>query len=590
MTSPSPATGALDEALTWWRGLGKARRLFALGLLLAPCCLLLWSDGRNLTLLLAGLPGLWFGFRIGFLRFTDTAARRWLWLVWLFLAVGIVSWGLDGFAEAGSDRLSRHNRLLFFLPWLITLVWLRPPTRLVWLSLGLAGVMIGLGALTELILVGEGLSHRVEGDAHAMSFGIISALFTTLLLGAAWQHRSQRGMALFLLCGALMALLGMMLTGVRAGPVGLGLGIAGLAVLFLYFGDRRGALLFAGVPIALVLAVLTFADLGVAARFASGFERSADYFLVEAQMPPRSEIRRGCQNNAELLAVWRQTATVSGGAVMWSMPDRQRVASCLNGPRLRLEAGPDSATVRLPRSVPEEERRLDAVVHLRGNGATVSLPDGPVSEATSDKTRAVLPAGPAVAEQLIIRLSPGGWLEFVPEALFLGEYRYPHVRYSMGQRLEMWRVAIAGFKERPWFGHGTGSFRDVASTRVEQGLTAPIVARYQHAHSEYFDALVTKGLFGLISLLLLLVALVYVSLRRGPGHPRNARHPGLPFAATWIAFAAALITEASLSMNLTNVTVAYFMAVTLYLSNHWADPGNWSRNRLAFWKSTSAAK
>lgn len=584
MASQSPATGALNEALTWWRGLGKAHRFFALGLLLVPCCLLLWRDGRNLTLLLAGLPGLWFGFRIGFLRFTDKAGRRWLWLVWAFLAVGLLSWALDGFAEAGADRLGRYDRLLFFLPWLITLVWLRPPTRLIWLALGLGGIAIGVGAVVEIILVPEGLSHRVAGGAHPMSFGIISSMFTTLLLGAAWQYRGQRGMALFLLAGALFALLGMMLTGVRAGPAALGLGVLGLAVLFAYFGDRRGAAVLAGVPLILVVAGVMLSDFGVASRFVDGFDTTGEYFAVERRMPPRGTMGTGCMNHADMLGVWRETATTGGGPIAWSMPDRQQQAACLNGPRLRIAAGDESAMVSLPRTVPEDDQRLDAVVHLHGSDARIRLPQGPWVDAPARKTRAVVPAGNESAEQLIIDLAPGGWLEFVPEAVFPGEYRYPHVRDSMGKRMEMWRVALVGFMERPLLGQGTGHFRAVARDQVEQGIAAPSMVAYQHAHSEYFDALLTRGLIGLASLLLLLAALVYISLRRGPGHPRDANHPGLPFTAMWIAFATALVTEASLSMNLTNVTVAYFMALTLYLSNHGTDPGDWSRNRLAFWR------
>lgn len=584
MTDSNPATGALTEALTWWRGLGRARQLFALGLLLTPCCLLLWRDGRNLTLLLAGLPGLWFGFRVGFLRFTDQAGRRWLWLVWAFLGVAILAWGLDGFAEAGSDRLDRYNRLLFFLPWLITLVWLRPPARLIWMALGLGGIAIGVGAVAETILVGEGLSHRVAGDAHAMSFGIISALFATLLLGAAWQHRSQRGMAVFLLAGAILALAGMVLTGVRSGPVGFAAGVIGLALLFAYFGDRRGALLFAALPLALVLTGISLVNTGMASRFLVGLEASTEYFSVERRMPVRGELGTGCMNHTDLLGAWRETAQVHGGPVLWSIPDRERVAACLNGPRLRINSGDQAAAIWLPRSVPYDERRLDAVIHLRGSDARLRLPGGEWVHASDRKTRAVVPAGSEAAERLIISIEPGGWIELVPEAVFPGEYRYPHVRDSMGQRLEMWRIALEGFIERPLLGQGTGRFRAYAQARADQGLAAPYLPAYQHAHSEYFETLLTRGAIGLASLLLLLAGLVYISLRRGPGHARDARHPGLPFAALWIAFAAALLTEASLSMNLTNVTVAYFMALALYLGNHGTELADWSRNRLAFWR------
>jgi len=570
----------IQETREWWQALGNAQRFFIVCLLISPLLLLLWRDGRNLTLLLAGLPGLWFGFRVGFRQFIDKAGHRTLWLVWAYLAVGFLAWALAGFDPEGWDRYDRHLRILFFLPWLILLLWTRPPVRLVWLSLGVAGMGIGLAAGWEVWQSGDGLAHRVEGDAHAMSYGIISALITTALAGAAWQYRRQPLFALLLAVAAALALMGIALTGVRAAILGLAGGILALVILFAWFGDRRGALLFLGVPMLGLAAVMLTAQQGITARFIHGMDDLIQSQQTESRMPARDLVQAGCQDNPQLLSAWLDSSAVDLiGDIDVALIEGAPEARCGAGTRIRLMAGQERGSARFQRSQHDPEATPPIRLHARGDGVELQT-EGGEWRRLSAELEFIEWQG---RDQIRWRLQPGGWVEWLPEATLPGEYRYPHVRGSMAQRMEMWQIAWQAFQDKPLIGHGTGRFHRITEPLIDEGLAPEIIRDYSHAHSEYLDALATRGLLGFATLALWLLGMLYIALRPGPEQRKNANHPGIPLAGVWACFMLALLTEASLSMNLTAVTVALFMALTLYLGNHGLQPPDWSRNRLRFW-------
>ncbi|MDQ2070113.1 O-antigen ligase family protein [Natronospira bacteriovora] len=578
--------GLVSDVLAWWRGLSGAQRFFGLCLLLAPCLLLVSRDGRNLALLLAGLPGLWFGFRIGFLRFADNGARRWLWLVWAFLMVGLLAWALDGFGMEGLGRLDRHNRLLFFLPWLISLLWLQPPVRLLWAALAVGGLVTGVAAGLEVWQSGQGLDHRVSGDAHVMSFGLVSCLMAVCLAGGAWRYRSE-WLALLLGLGAAAALLAMLMTGVRAGVVGVAAGFLTLAILLLRYGDRRGGAVFLLGPMAVLAVALLVAQDGIGARFGEGVHQVRAYFSLEARLPPRAESRTGCQDDARILAV-----LLDGPRFHQQGLDEARVVEaeagkpCGEGARIHLRAADEApAEARLPRSLSERREDQAARVQVRGEGARIRARGGEWQSVPAESGELLLDAGRFATSNLQIELAPGGWIDVTPIARWKGEYRYTHVYRSMGRRMEMWRLAWQAFLERPLLGHGTGTFGNYLIAQAEAGLGDHRITPYSHAHSEYFEALATRGILGFLALLLLLGGLLYVSLRPGPGQPKRGGHDGLPFAAAWMALCGTFLTEAGLSMNLVAVSVALLMAMALYLGGHGRQPTDWCFNRLRVGRS-----
>jgi O-antigen ligase len=91
--------------------------------------------------------------------------------------------------------------------------------------------------------------------------------------------------------------------------------------------------------------------------------------------------------------------------------------------------------------------------------------------------------------------------------------------YSAKLRIEMWRVSLLIFRDNPIWGVGRGNYVEAAKKYVDQGKAPPDVITYPLPHSVYFEALVARGIPGLIVVLaLLLYPLSYFAsgLRRSP--------------------------------------------------------------------------
>ncbi len=74
---------------------------------------------------------------------------------------------------------------------------------------------------------------------------------------------------------------------------------------------------------------------------------------------------------------------------------------------------------------------------------------------------------------------------------------------SVGSRLEMWKAAIFIFSEHPFLGAGPKTFYPESKRLIENGGIRDYQYGFQHAHSQYLEALATMGLIGFCSLLIL---------------------------------------------------------------------------------------
>ena len=63
---------------------------------------------------------------------------------------------------------------------------------------------------------------------------------------------------------------------------------------------------------------------------------------------------------------------------------------------------------------------------------------------------------------------------------------------SIGIRLELWRIGLGKFMERPWLGWGPGTTRLL----MEQATTDRLISAHAHLHSLYLEWLVRFGLLG----------------------------------------------------------------------------------------------
>lgn len=75
---------------------------------------------------------------------------------------------------------------------------------------------------------------------------------------------------------------------------------------------------------------------------------------------------------------------------------------------------------------------------------------------------------------------------------------------SIGQRLAHWQLAYSMGTEKPWTGWGEEGYVREKQRRVDAGLAPPILASMGHAHNDWLELWVKKGLLGVLALLLLL--------------------------------------------------------------------------------------
>lgn len=84
---------------------------------------------------------------------------------------------------------------------------------------------------------------------------------------------------------------------------------------------------------------------------------------------------------------------------------------------------------------------------------------------------------------------------------------------SVGARFDMWENALLGAKEKPIFGWGTRGYSTFRERQVKAGTMAPSSARFGHAHNDYFDTLVKKGIIGLLAFLGIFIVPFYSLLK-----------------------------------------------------------------------------
>lgn len=89
-------------------------------------------------------------------------------------------------------------------------------------------------------------------------------------------------------------------------------------------------------------------------------------------------------------------------------------------------------------------------------------------------------------------------------------------------RFEMWYASLLVARDNPLFGIGRGNFPDVVSNYVEKGRMHPDVVHYNDPHNAYLEALVSKGVFGLATLLALLLYPLAVFLKARHDSPNTA--------------------------------------------------------------------
>lgn len=126
---------------------------------------------------------------------------------------------------------------------------------------------------------------------------------------------------------------------------------------------------------------------------------------------------------------------------------------------------------------------------------------------------------------------------------------------SVSARLELWRGSLVLIADRPWQGWGSEGYRVATDRLIQEGTLAPELSRFWHAHSDVLDAWVKRGVPGLLALLALYAAPLW--LFAGGLRAACPRRRALAIAGT-------LLPVAFIDFGLTYSFLAYPAGLSIY--------------------------
>lgn len=138
-----------------------------------------------------------------------------------------------------------------------------------------------------------------------------------------------------------------------------------------------------------------------------------------------------------------------------------------------------------------------------------------------------------------------------------------NVKSSTGERLEMWRTALAMVPDHPWLGWGRTGFMEHKVVLIREGKISSAIGEYTNSHNDYLDALVKHGIIGLLAQLSLFLVPPLLFARqltdgRQPAHPYAIA--GVLLGTCYIVFG---LTTTFLTVN-NGVMMLAFMTVILW--------------------------
>jgi O-antigen ligase len=141
-----------------------------------------------------------------------------------------------------------------------------------------------------------------------------------------------------------------------------------------------------------------------------------------------------------------------------------------------------------------------------------------------------------------------------------------HSKIVMGSteiHMEMWRAAKYFFPDHPILGVGPGNYQATAKQYAQEGKVNPAIAEHGHPHNIFLEALYSKGIVGLISLLLLLYYPFYIMFKtRTQSH--TSANLGMLHIIGISAFS--LFDASPILMN--NYTSILLLGIAVFFSHH----------------------
>lgn len=130
---------------------------------------------------------------------------------------------------------------------------------------------------------------------------------------------------------------------------------------------------------------------------------------------------------------------------------------------------------------------------------------------------------------------------------------------SVGQRLAMWRNALELSRQQPLLGIGRSGFMEQKEALAAQGKLGKLVSSYTNAHNDYLDALVKRGIAGvlvLLALLLLPLVLFARALRHSAATAQPYALAGVMLCTCYTIFG---LTTTSLTLNIGIIMLVFPM-------------------------------
>lgn len=139
---------------------------------------------------------------------------------------------------------------------------------------------------------------------------------------------------------------------------------------------------------------------------------------------------------------------------------------------------------------------------------------------------------------------------------------------SVGQRLQMWNSALYLSARHPLIGLGRTGYLDAKVELTAQGKITNAITNYTNAHNDYLDALVKRGIIGVLCLLALLL-IPLLTFARALRHPSPALRPyalgGIVLCTSYIIFG---MTTTSLTLNIGIIMLTFPMVILWAMLRH----------------------
>ena len=115
---------------------------------------------------------------------------------------------------------------------------------------------------------------------------------------------------------------------------------------------------------------------------------------------------------------------------------------------------------------------------------------------------------------------------------------------SVGIRLDLWKIAIDGWKESPIFGNGITEYYTYKDERLKDQLSQSHLLTFKHTHNEYIGILFSQGIIGLLIFLTMIYKLSIYYFRKAKNS--TAALIGLLINSGYLIFS---LTESFFSLN-----------------------------------------